>query len=286
MVCVTSGKGGTGKSFLTSNLAVLFAEAGLNTFVVDADLGLANLHLLLDIIPRTSLYQVAVMGLPVWEAAQRGPGGIWFLPGGSGLQELANLRASEIRFLVSRLRKLRRGLDVVLVDTAAGIAHQTTSFLAAADLNVVVTTPDLTALTDAYAVIKTIHQINPNAGKALALNRVRDEAEGNAIFDRVAGITMRFLRAGMKNAGSIPEDGSVRLSVARKCPVVVSAPSSAAAGCLRSMAHSLALGIQELRARRARAAEAAGGRDQEPRVAIPDQVFRGAMPRRGDGRMP
>ncbi|MBI4161305.1 MAG: P-loop NTPase [Acidobacteria bacterium] len=239
LLSVSSGKGGTGKSFLASNLAVELARAGLEVLLVDADLGMANLHLLLGVESRASLYQVAVMGLPVWEGAQRCGEGFWFLPGGSGVEELANLRASEVRFLVSRLRKIRRGLDVILIDTAAGIAYQTTEFLAAADLNLVVTTPDLTALTDAYALIKSVRRFNPGCGQILTLNRVRNWAEGAAVFERVAGIARRFLGADLLPGGWVPEDARVRDSVALKSPVVVSGPESAPARCLRRLARDI-----------------------------------------------
>ncbi len=247
LLCVTSGKGGTGKSFLTSNLVIRFAQAGLKTLLVDADLGMANLHLLLNITPQKTLYQAVAMGTPIWDVAQRGPGGIWFLPGGSGIAELANLRQSELRFLISRLRQLRRGLDLIVIDTAAGIAHQTTAFLFAADMNLIVTTPDITALTDAYAVIKMIHQNHPKAATVLIPYRVRDRVEGDEIRDRVAGITKRFLGMELLHAGSVSEDPCVRDALRRKEPVTLSFPESPPAQEINQMADRLA---REIRRRR------------------------------------
>ena len=166
---------------------------------------------------------------------------------GPGITELDKLRHSELRLLISRLKQLLRGMDLIVIDTAAGIAHQTTAFLFAADMNLIVTTPDITALTDAYAVIKTIHQFHPEAATVLVPNRVGTPVEGEEIRDRVAGISRRFLGMELLHAGSVSEDLCVRDSLRRKEPVTLSFPESPPAREIGRMADHL---VREIRRRR------------------------------------
>jgi flagellar biosynthesis protein FlhG len=251
VVCVTSGKGGTGKSMLTSNLAVHLSAQGVKVMAVDADLGLANLHLLFGMRPARTLMDVIERGAALDEIAEVGPVGVRLAAGGSGLPEMADLHPERLRRLLAAMEALDEGTRIVLVDTGAGIGRATTSFLYSVEDLIVVTTPDLTAMTDAYAVIKNVVRNNPAARLMVAINRTRDVVEGLEIFGRIDRISRRFLGRSLIYLGHVLEDPRVGVSVAARIPVVLNQPASPAAACLRGVGRSLQLELTSRRPIRA-----------------------------------
>jgi flagellar biosynthesis protein FlhG len=239
VVCVTSGKGGTGKSMLTSNLSTELALRGLRVLAVDADLGLANLHLLLGLTPRRSLYHALTANLNFQEVSERTSSGVTLVPGPSGVAELADLTARDLSHLIGETGRFGRAFDVVLVDTAAGISRMTMAFLHAAREILVVTTPDLTAMTDAYATMKTTFRRNPAASMWVVVNRARTARQGWEIFQTLDGITGRFMARRLGYLGYLPEDDTIRRSVAAKTPAVQLDPDSAIALRIREIASTL-----------------------------------------------
>ncbi|HEV8376499.1 MAG TPA: P-loop NTPase [Candidatus Polarisedimenticolia bacterium] len=239
VICVTSGKGGTGKSVFTSNLSTELALRGTRVLTVDADLGLANLHLLLGLTPRRSLYHALTSNLPFREIAERTRAGVWLVPGPSGVPELADLSPRDLAHLVGETARFGSLFDLVLVDTAAGISRMTTAFLNAAREIMVVTTPDLTAMTDAYATMKTTLRHNPAAVISIVVNRARTARQGWEIFQTLDGIAGRFMARRLCYAGYLPEDETVRRSVAMKTPAVQMDPDSAVALRVRDIASVL-----------------------------------------------
>ena len=244
VICVTSGKGGTGKSVLTSNLATELALRGTRVLAVDADLGLANLHLLLGVTPRRSLYHTLISNLPFREVIERTSNGVSLVPGPSGVAELADLTSRDLAHLVGETARLGAEFDLVLVDTAAGISRMTTAFLNAAREILVVTTPDLTAMTDAYATMKTTLRRNPAAVISVVVNRARTARQGWEIFQTLDGITGRFMARRLCYLGYLPEDDTVRRAVAAKTPAVQMEPGSAVALRIREIA-SILLSTQD-----------------------------------------
>ena len=238
-ICVTSGKGGTGKSVLTSNLCTELALRGMRVLAIDADLGLANLHLLLGVNPRRSLYHALISNLTFREVAERTATGVWLVPGPSGVAELADLSTRDLAHLIGETARLGSEFDVVLVDTAAGISRMTTAFLNAAREILVVTTPDLTAMTDAYATMKTTLRHNPSAVISVVVNRARTARQGWEVFHTLDGIAGRFMTRRLCYLGYLPEDESVRRSVAMKTPAVQMEPDSAVAMRMREIASVL-----------------------------------------------
>jgi flagellar biosynthesis protein FlhG len=239
VLCVTSGKGGTGKSILTSNLSTDLARRGKKVLAVDADLGLANLHLLLGVTPRRNLYHCLSSNLSFREVAERTTAGVCLVPGPSGVAELADLSSRDLAFLIGETGRVGASFDLVLVDTAAGIARMTTAFLHAAREIIVVTTPDLTAMTDAYATIKTTLRQNPSALASVVVNRARTARQGWEVFQTLDGIAGKFLGRRLCYLGYLPDDDTVRRSVAVKVPAVLLEPESAVAIRVREISETL-----------------------------------------------
>ena len=254
IICVTSGKGGTGKSVLTSNLAVHLAASGLKVVAVDADMGLANLHLLLGMQPQRTVMEVIESGATLDEIAETGPLGLRLAAGGSGRTDMADLHPGRLARLVAAMDAEGDRAEVVLVDTGAGIGRATTSFLYAIEEIIVVTTPDLTAMTDGYAVIKNVAHNNPSARIFVVVNRAATAVEGLEVFGKIDRVSQRFLRRPLSYLGHILNDARVGESVASRIPIILNQPAAPASACLRGVGRTLLIEIDRRRA----AADGAG----------------------------
>jgi flagellar biosynthesis protein FlhG len=247
IVCVSSGKGGTGKSVLTSNLAVCLAAGGVRVLAVDADMGLANLHLLLGMRPARTVMDVIDRGAGLDDIAEMGPAGMRLAAGGSGLPEMADLHPERLRRLIAAMERAGGKAEVVLVDTGAGIGRSTTSFLYCLETILVVTTPDLTAMTDAYAVIKNVDRNNRTARILMVVNRAQSAVEGLEVFARMDRISSKFLNRSLTYLGHVLDDPRVPGSIAARLPVLLHQPAAPAAACVRGIGRSLLLEIGERR---------------------------------------
>jgi flagellar biosynthesis protein FlhG len=241
VICVTSGKGGTGKSILTSNLAVHLAASGVGVMAVDVDMGLANLHLLLGMRPEKTVLEVIERGASLDDIAEIGPVGLRLAAGGSGLPEMADLNAPRLRRLVAAMDRVNGRTEAVLVDTGAGIGRATTAFLQTLSEIIVVTTPDLTAMTDAYAVIKNVALNNRTARISLVVNRAASPVEALEIYGRMERISRKFLERSILYLGHVLEDPRVPASVAARIPILLYQPAAPAAACIRAIGRSLIL---------------------------------------------
>jgi len=235
VISVSSGKGGTGKSVLTSNLAVLMAPSTRVT-ILDADLGLANIHILFNLMPRFNASHVITGEKALDEVMIRAPRGVNIIPGGSGIPELASL--SDLRFssLVAGIATLDHSTDLLLIDTPSGIDRQALTFLLASDQVMVVTTEDVTAMTDAYAVIKTVMARRSDATIVLVVNKARSYADGLETFHKVSHVCRKFIGRELALGGVIPFDEHVERSVAERVPVTLSHPASPASRAMSSIA--------------------------------------------------
>ncbi len=247
IICVTSGKGGTGKSVLTSNLAVHLAASGLKVVAVDADMGLANLHLLLGMQPQRTVMEVMESGATLDEIAETGPLGVRLAAGGSGRPDMADLHPARLARLVAAMDAAGDRVEVVLVDTGAGIGRATTSFLYALEEILVVTTPDLTAMTDGYAVIKNVAHNNPSARIFVVVNRAASAVEGLEIFGKIERVSRRFLGRPLFYLGHVLNDSRVGASVASRIPILLNQPAAPASACLRGVGRALLLEIDQRR---------------------------------------
>lgn len=239
VIAVTSGKGGVGKTNFSTNLSLCMAATGQRVIVLDADLGLANLHVVLGVSPPYNLEHVLRGERTVSDILHPGPGNIRIVAGGSGITELANLEEDDRRAFIAGLSELDTLADVIVIDTGAGLARNVLAFLCAVDEILVVTTPEPTAITDAYATIKVMSQENPNARMLLVVNMAHSEAEANAVAHRLQSIAKRFLAANLDYLGFIPQDAAVSRAVRAQQPFLLAQPTCQAAGAIRRIAADL-----------------------------------------------
>jgi flagellar biosynthesis protein FlhG len=242
---VASGKGGTGKSVVSASLARIFAQRG-RTLVVDADMGVGNAHLLQDVTPGASFVDVVQGRCSVRESVTPCTPELDLLSAGSGVSRMAGLSPYELHLIARGLEELEQEYDFLVVDSAAGLSEQTVGFAAASDAVLVVTTPDLTAMTDAYAFLKVLLLKRPDCVPLLLVNRTLERAEcerhgdgdrsGAHVADRIRSVCSKFLGREPRWVGSVPEDPAVLASVTARKPVVVERPGSPAALALQALA--------------------------------------------------
>ena len=239
-LAVTSGKGGVGKSNIAVNLSICLAANGLRVTLVDADMGLANADLLLDLKPRYTLAHVLSGLRSIEEVVCRGPGGIRFVPGASGIHELADLTEFERQNLISQLQRLEANTDILLLDCGAGLSRNVISFALAADRVLVITTPQPPALTDAYATIKALLREGCRGRICVSVNMADSRADAVATFERIAKVARKFLNYSIADYGFVLQDSVVELAVQERCPFVIRHPGSNASACIAAMANGMA----------------------------------------------
>lgn len=240
ILAVCSGKGGVGKTNFTINFALALREAGQRVVVLDADLGMANVNVALGMPVRASLVDVVSGEKRLAEVMVEGPGGILVIPGGSGVQELANLDEAGRAHLVGELATLGEQADVLLIDTAAGISRNVLAFASAAETVLVVTIPEPPAIADAYGMVKALIAEKQDADVRLVVNRTLRPFEGKAVHEKVNLVVQRFLGANVVPFGSIPDDETVPNCVRIQKPFFLHSPSSPSARAVRGMAQEFA----------------------------------------------
>jgi flagellar biosynthesis protein FlhG len=235
VVCVASGKGGTGKSIIATNLATLRARRGERVLLVDFDAGLANAHLLLGLAPQHDLSHVLQGQVRAEDALVEGPGGLKLLSGGVGRHILANPTRRELDRLFKALRPLEDLFDLIVIDHGAGVSYVTVTHLAAATALLLVTNHEVTALSDGYALYKRAHLVNPYIRVGLVVNRVPDEARALSAWERFQGASQRFLGHHPEFVGWVAYDPAVLRSVEMRVPVALLEPESQAARAIDSI---------------------------------------------------
>ncbi len=233
-LCIASGKGGTGKSVVTASLSALFGLRG-RTLIVDADMGVGNAHILQGVSPELSFVDVVEGRTSVDDVLFPCSDAIDLLSGGSGVSRMAGLSSYEMHLIAAGLEKLERNYDYLVVDSAAGVSAQTVAFATACDCVLLVTTPDLTAMTDAYAFLKVLLGRNPRANVALIVNRVETQEEGQRVSERISGVCNRFLGRAPTLLGCLPDDPAVRRAGNHRRPVVTREPQALISGQLRRL---------------------------------------------------
>lgn len=244
-IAITSGKGGVGKTNLSVNLAICLAAKRMEVTLLDADFGLANADVLLNLQPPVNLAHVMSGQCELEDVLTEAPGGIRFVPGASGLVRMADLSTFERHRMLELLREIERGADLLVLDCGAGISRNVVTFASAADLCLVVTTPEPTAITDAYAAIKVITQESRGARLGLVVNLCRSKAEGRSTYERVAEVAARFLELALSDFGYILSDERVGLAVRQRMPLVLRYPRSSSAACIAGIATRLARDLEQ-----------------------------------------
>jgi len=236
VIAVTSGKGGVGKTNIVTNLAIALSRQGVRVLVLDGDLGLANVDLLLGVAPQFDLQDVVLGSRSVQDIVLEGPDGIRVIPASSGVEELANLDEYRTEVLLRSLANLEHETDIILIDSPSGIGHHATSLVQGADQILVVTTPEPTSFSDAYAMIKVLVKRPLKNPPALLVNEADSEEAALAVARRVKNVAKRFLNLEIDYWGYILADESVPKSVVRQEPFLSTYPYSPAASCIYQLA--------------------------------------------------
>jgi len=239
IITISSGKGGVGKTNIAINLAIAFVEIGKKVVVMDADLGLANVNVILGIIPKFNLYHVIKKQKKIRDIIVDTQYGIQIIAGASGFSQLADLSEDERAAFVEGLKDLAYA-DIIFIDTAAGVSQNVLTFLRGADDAIIVTTPEPTAITDAYGIIKSISTEVNGPNIKLVVNRVKTVMEGKKVADRVISIAGQFLNIKVNNLGFIFEDSVVQRAVVKQDPFMRSAPNSKASQSIKHLMSRLA----------------------------------------------
>jgi len=239
VITVTSGKGGVGKTNITVNLAISLSEMGYRVVILDADFGLANIDVLLGIAPRFTLVDVIKNNKSIIETLADGPNNIKFISGGSGVEELVKLDRVQIERFVSNIELLDKIFDIVLIDTGAGLSDSVMSFVMAADEVLLVTTPEPTSITDAYALIKMVSNRNRDKIIKVIVNRSESMKEANDILGKLSLVAEKFLSIKLIPAGYILQDDTVTKAVKLQQPFSIVYPKSAASRSIREISSRL-----------------------------------------------
>jgi flagellar biosynthesis protein FlhG len=240
VITVSSGKGGVGKTNLAINLGIAYAQLGKRVVVMDADLGLANVNVCLGIIPKYNLFHLIKKQKTMKDIIIDTKYGIQIVAGASGFSKIANLSDAERDIFISELDTLSYA-DILIIDTGAGVGQNVLSFVVASDEVIIVTTPEPTAITDAYGIIKIIatEVNNPALELKLIVNRATSVIEGRKVAERVINIANQFLNVKVDNLGIIYEDIIIPQSVRKQMPFIINDPKAKASQCVKHIVSRL-----------------------------------------------
>jgi len=245
-IAISSGKGGVGKTTCSVNLAHAMAAAGHRVLLVDADLGLGNVHVFAGVNPKVTLQDFLHHELAIQDALTPVNENLWLLCGGSGVASLASLDGRRLNRLFRHLRGLKGSLDYVLMDTGAGLSSQVLNFLAQAQDIIVVSTPNIAATLDAYGLIKTIHEGGMNGKVRLLINQCKDAGEAAAVGEKLQDCARQFLGTTPELLGFITESEHVEQSNQARQPFVMQPSHSDNSARINAMATRLATSRNEL----------------------------------------
>ena len=235
IIAITSGKGGVGKTNIAINMAIAYARIGKRVLLIDGDLGMANVNVLMNVIPKYNLLHVVNRQKSMAEIITKTELGFDFIAGANGFSRIANLTEEELEYFTREFATLDN-FDIILIDTGAGISNNVLQFVEAADEIIIVTTPEPTAITDAYGIIKIITTelaLEAELKLKLLVNRVHSAEEGKRVSDRIINIAGQFLSYKLEYLGFVYDDSAVTTSVIRQKPFLEAMPSSKPAICIK-----------------------------------------------------
>ncbi len=239
VIAVTGGKGGVGKTNVAVNLAVALAEIDRSVMLMDADLGLANIDVVLGLHPRYNLSHVLSGERALEEIVVTGPKGIQVVPGASGIKRMARLDASEHAGLIRAFSDVGHRLDTLLIDTAAGISDDVVSFSRAAQDILVVVCDEPASMTDAYALVKLLNKDYGISRFRVLANMVTSVQQGRELYNKLCRVTDRYLDVMLTYIGAVPFDESLRKAVKSQKPVLMAFPRSRSAQAFRAIARKI-----------------------------------------------
>ncbi|BBF42966.1 flagellar synthesis regulator FleN [Lachnospiraceae bacterium KM106-2] len=246
VITVTSGKGGVGKTNVSVNIAVGLRKQGKKVIILDADFGLANVEVMLGVRPRYNLADLMFHRKDLVDIITDGPEGIGFISGGSGIDELSNMTVDQYTYLSSKLYELDDLTDYIIIDTGAGISESVMQFVMSSSEVILVVTPELTSITDAYALLKTLNHkeeyIPSNCKIRMLTNRVKSEQDGYDLYKKLTNVTDKFLQLNMEYLGAVPEDRNIVNAVMRQQPISVAFPNTQASKAFMKIAEAIESG--------------------------------------------
>lgn len=239
VIAVTSGKGGVGKTNVSTNLAIAMAQRGRDVMLMDADLSLANVDVLLGLQPTCNLAHLVRGEATLDDAIVTGPAGVRIVPASSGDRTMADLPQASQAAIISAFSELDKQPDVLIVDTAAGLAENVARFAQAAQHALVVVCDEPASITDAYALIKVFSRDYGIRRFHVLSNMSRSRVDGRALFEKLMRVTDRFLDVVLVHAGTIPSDGYLRKSVQEQRAVVEAYPDSWSSKAFQQLAETV-----------------------------------------------
>ncbi len=239
VLSVTSGKGGVGKTCVSVNLGYWLSKAGAKVLLLDADIGLANVDIVLGLKPKFTLQHVLSGEKGISDVLLDGPGGMRVLPAGSGVAELADMSEDAKVRLFSELESLEEPFDYLLVDTGAGISRQVLYFNNAVQDVVLVATPEPTSITDAYALMKVLSEQRKDYRFRILANMVENEAEGKNVYRLLSTVSDKYLNVATSYLGHVVNDPKVAQAIRKQSALSVAFPKSGASRCLRNLAERI-----------------------------------------------
>lgn len=232
---IASGKGGVGKTNVVVNLAIALQKRGKKVLIIDADLGMANVDVVLGVFPKYTLYDVLFHNHPFEDALITGPQGIKILPGGSGMMDMVNLEVERQEAIAREFLTLE-DIDIILIDTGAGISKNSLSFIAFSQELIIVTTPEPTSLTDAYGIIKILEKYKFKKSIKVIINRSAEASQAKNTFEKLKRTCDRFLQLQLESLGYILDDFHVSRSVMEQVPFIIQYPHCTASKCIHDIA--------------------------------------------------
>jgi len=240
--CITSGKGGVGKTNLSVNLGLALQNLGKKVLLIDADLGLANVDVVTGLYPKYNLSHILSIGKSIQDIILDGPRGICILPGASGLYELANITNTQLEILIDSFNSIAGAFDIIIIDTGAGISKNVLSFVQSSDEVIVVTTPEPSAVTDAYALIKVAHR---HCDKIhVIINKTENYKEAQFTMEKLTKAAKKFLNIDINYLGFVLEDKSIYRANMEQTPFFIKYPEGLASKCLMNITAKLVYGQQ------------------------------------------
>ncbi|KHO65509.1 MULTISPECIES: flagellar synthesis regulator FleN [Pseudomonas] len=239
VIAVTGGKGGVGKTSVSVNLALALADLGRRVMLLDADLGLANVDVMLGLTPKRNLADVIEGECELRDVILQGPGGIRIVPASSGAANMVRLTSQQHAGLIQAFSDISDSIDVLIIDTAAGIGDGVISFVRAAQEVLLVVTDEPTSITDAYALVKLLNRDYGLSRFRVLANMTHTPEEGRNLYAKLTKVTERFLDVALQYVGAIPADELVRKSVQKQRAVYEAYPRSKCAQAYRAVAQKV-----------------------------------------------
>jgi len=240
ILAVTSGKGGVGKTNMSLNLGIAFADMDYRVVLLDMDLGLANIEVLLGVSHEFNIQHVVTGEKTVEDVMITDSSGVMVVPGSNGLAYMADLDRENRNGIIRKMENIDLPADIIIMDTMAGMSRNVIDFTLAADEVLLVTTPEPSAVLDAYAMIKVIHQNDRFVPIKMIMNQAANMAQARQISGKIEKVAKQFLDCGVRTIGYVPQDAAVGRAVMRRRPLIELYPKAPASKSIQNIAAALA----------------------------------------------